>query len=101
MEFYLEHLRSSGDDRGARERNRRILTKALLEEPDNPRNHFYFAGETMAEAEKTEDMDVKRELCNAAIFEYQKFKQMSKDANDDFFIAQVRISELYRMMNEN
>lgn len=98
---YIRHQRQNGEERGARARNRRILVKALKDNPNEPRHHFYMAGETMAEAEKTEDIDVRRELCHAAIEEFKKFKEMSNRAGDDFFIAQLRIAECYRMMNEN
>lgn len=100
-ECYIEHQRKSGDDRGARERNRRIIAKALRENPDEPRFHFYFAGETLAEADATTNNKDKLELIEVALLEYSRFREMMGDLSDDVYLATCRIAELYRMKNDH
>lgn len=97
---FIQHLRSSGEDRGARIRNRKIIAKAKREHPDVPRYVFYFAGETMAEAENSPTKEGKRELAYAAIEAWTQFKEMIDTINDDYFIAQLRIAECYRMAED-
>lgn len=92
---YIEHMRKSGDDRGARVRNRRIIAKAMREYPDVPRYLFYFASETLAEAADSTDETQKRELCDAAIHAFKKYKDMTNDVDDDYYLASNRIAELY------
>lgn len=100
-ECWIEHLRKSGEDRGARERNRRILAKAIKEEPEEPRYMFYFAGETMAEADSKEPGAEKKQLADAAIHAFEKYKEMLSEITDDYYLANTRISDLYRMKGEH
>lgn len=97
---HIEHMRRSGDDRGARIRNRKIISRAMRENPDVARYVFYFAGETMAEAESNEDPEEKANLARAAILAFTKFKEMIPDVNDDYFVAQCRIAECFRMAGQ-
>lgn len=99
-EAWIEHQRASGEDRGARQRNRKIIDRALMEHPDVPRYVFYLGGETMAEADATEDLAEKARLAHIAIEAYEKFKNMIDEVNDDYFIAQSRIAECHRMAGE-
>ncbi len=92
---YIEHLRKSGEDRGARTRNRRIINKCLLEHPEEPRYVFYYASETLAEAADEKDPKKKHELCDKAISYFQRYKEITPEVNDDYYIAQSRIAELY------
>lgn len=100
-DLWIEHLRKSGEDRGARERNRRIIAKALRENPEEPRFMFYFAGETMAEADSTSAGPKKKELADAAIMAFENYKVLVGEINDDYYLAQTRISELHRMKNDH
>jgi len=96
----VEHLRKSGDERGARIRNRRILSNALSRYPKEPRYKFYFASETMAEASEEQDLQRKNQLINVAINEFTKYKNLSQDINDDYYLAQSRIAELFYMKED-
>jgi len=100
-ECWLEHMRKSGEDRGARERNRRILAKAIKESPQEPRYMFYFAGETMAEADSMEPSLERNQVVDAAIHAFEKYKEMIPEITDDYYLANTRISDLYRMKNEH
>lgn len=97
---HIRHLRASGEDRGARLRNRRIIAKAKREHPDVPRYVFYFAGETMAEADRETDPEEKANLARAAILAFTDYKEMLDTINDDFFVAQIRIAECFRMAGQ-
>jgi glycosyltransferase involved in cell wall biosynthesis len=96
----IEHLRKSGEERGARERNRRILANALARYPNEPRYIYYFGAETLAQADAEEDPEVKTNLINAAISAYTKYKQMTNDVNDDYYFAQTRIADLFYMKED-
>jgi len=94
---YIDHQRTSGDDRGARERNKNILFKALKQNPEESRHVFYLAGETMAEADKEEQEPRRTELIDAAIDIFNSFRMMRNSIDEDVFLATVRIAELNRM----
>lgn len=97
---WIDHQRSSGDDRGARERNRRILTKAATEEPEESRHIFYLAGETMAEADAEKEGPRKKELIEAAIEIYNNFRIMRNSLDEDVYLATARMAELNRMKGD-
>lgn len=97
---YIEHQRKDGDERGARERNRRIIARAIRQHPEEPRFHFYFAGEAMAEADSLPPGKEKLELIEVAILEYKNFREMLNDINDDMYLATSRIAELCRMKGD-
>lgn len=97
---YVNHLRTSGEERNSRERNRKIISKARREHPDVPRYAFYLAGETMAEADAKSDPDERATLARAAILAFTDFKELLGDINDDFFVAQIRIAECFRMAGQ-
>lgn len=98
---WVEHMRKSGEDRGARPRNRRIIAKWVKEVPTPPRAMYYFAGETMAEADSMPDGAEKNQVIDAAIHAYEKYKELQPEINDDYYIANTRISELHRMKNDH
>jgi len=98
---WIEHLRKSGEDRGARDRNRRILSKWIKEEPEQPRAMFYFAGETMAEADSMEPGADRNQIIDAAIHAFEKYKEMVPEITDDYYLANTRISDLYRMKGDH
>jgi glycosyltransferase involved in cell wall biosynthesis len=98
---WLEHMRKSGEDRGARPRNRKIIAKWIKEVPTPARAMFYFAGETMAEADIMEPGAERNQVIEAAIHAFEKFKELTPEINDDYYLANTRISELYRMMNDH
>jgi glycosyltransferase involved in cell wall biosynthesis/tetratricopeptide (TPR) repeat protein len=97
---FIEHQRKSGEERGARDRNRRIITKALKENPDEPRFHFYFAGEAMAEADTLPPGLERNANIETAIMEYRKFREIINDLSDDVYLATCRIAELNRMKRD-
>jgi glycosyltransferase involved in cell wall biosynthesis len=98
---WIEHKRKSGEDRGARERNRRILSKWIEEQPEEPRAMFYFAGETMAEADSMESGAEHNRVVDAAIHAFEKYKEMQPEITDDYYLANTRISDLYRMKGDH
>lgn len=98
---WIEHMRKSGEDRGARDRNRKILAKALREYPNEPRYMFYFAGETMAEADSMEPGPERNQVIDASILAFEKYKEMIPEITDDYYLANTRISDLYRMKNDH
>lgn len=98
---WIEHLRKSGEDRGARDRNRKIIAKALKEEPNEPRHMFYFAGETMAEADSLPPGPDKNRIADAAILAFENYKAMSNGMTDDYYLANTRIADIYRMKGEH
>ena len=100
-ECWIEHQRKSGEDRGARERNRKILAKWIKEHPEESRAHFYFAGETMAEADSMQPGAERNQVIDAAIHAFEKYKEMIPELTDDYYLANTRISDLYRMKNDH
>lgn len=96
----IQHQRKSGEDRGARDRNRKIIMKAAQENPEEPRFQFYMAGETLAEAAVEEDPTRRANLIEAAIGAYETYRQMVQDLNDDVYLATERLAELYRMKGD-
>lgn len=97
---HIEHLRKSGEDRGARTRNRRILANALAKYPNEPRYLYYFASETLAQADQEKDPQVKNDLINVSLSSFQKYKDATTDINDDYYMAQSRIAELLYMRGD-
>jgi glycosyltransferase involved in cell wall biosynthesis len=98
---FIQHQRTSGEDRGARERNRRIISKSLRENPNEPRFHFYFAGETLAEADAEQEPEKKLGLIEASLLEYKRYREMQNDLSDDVYLATSRMAELNRMKNDH
>jgi glycosyltransferase involved in cell wall biosynthesis len=97
---HIEHMRRKGDERGARERNRRIIAKALREDPEEPRNWFYFGSETLDAAEQAETQAERTELARAAIAAFDKYKFYVDRVGDDYYLATNRQAEAYRFMGE-
>lgn len=94
---WIDHQRKSGEDRGARERNRRILEKAALADPGESRHYFYLAGETMAEADVERTNIVRKHaLCDAAIDIFETFRNVRNSLDEDVYLATCRIAELNR-----
>ena len=100
-QVFIEHQRKSGEDRGARERNRRIIARAASENPNEPRYQFYLAGETLAEADGETEPTRKAELIDVAIYAYEKYRSMVRELSDDVYLATSRMAELYRMKNDH
>lgn len=97
---WIEHQRTSGDERGARERNRKIISLGLKSNPNESRYKFYLAAETMAEADSETEPERKLELINAAILAYNNYRQSVEDINEDIYLATTRIAELHRMKRD-
>lgn len=98
---WIEHMRKSGEDRGARVRNRKIIAKWVKEVPTPPRAMYYFAGETMAEADTMPDGAEKNQVIDAAIHAFERYKELQPEITDDYYLANTRISELYRMKGDH
>ena len=86
---------------GTRERNRRILVKAMKEDPENPRYKFYYANEIYAEAALASIGEHKSgenttNIIDAAIEAYNDFLQSAKNP-EDVYQAHHQIAELYRL----
>lgn len=96
----IEHMRKSGEERGARIRNRRILANAMAKNPKEPRYQFYFASETMAEADSASDPNEKYKLTTVAINAFTRYKDLATEVNDDYYLAQHRIASLFYMRGE-
>lgn len=94
---WIDHQRIDGTERDARKRNRSILEKALMQDPNETRYYFYLAGETMAEADVEEDSKRKEALCDAAIETFETFRQIRNSVDEDVYIATLRLAELNRM----
>lgn len=99
-QLWIEHQRKSGEDRGARERNRRIIARSMREHPQEPRYVFYFASETLAEADAMEPSQERITMIDAAIVAFRKFMQMSNTQSDDLYIAATRVGDLYLMKHD-
>lgn len=98
---HIVHQRKSGEDRGARDRNRKIIANAAAKYPDEPRYQFYLAGETLAEADAETDIGRKAELIEAGILAYKKYREMVNILSDDVYLATSRMADLYRMKNDH
>lgn len=98
---WIDHQRKSGEDRGARDRNRRILQKAAKDDPNESRHVFYLAGETMAEADvEKENLPRKKELLETAIDTFNMFRAMRNSIDEDVYLATCRIAECNRMKGD-
>jgi glycosyltransferase involved in cell wall biosynthesis len=98
---FIRHLRTSGQEHDSRYRNRRIIAKAMRENPEEPRYKYYFAGETMAMADDSDDPKERYSLANAAVLAYRQYQEMLPEVTDDFYISMCRIAECYRIMGEH
>lgn len=99
-QLVIRHQRTTGEERGARNRNKNIIMKAAQENPEEPRYQFYLAGETLAEADGEKDPRRKAELVDAAITAYQAYRSMVHDLTEDVYLATSRMAELYRMRGD-
>ena len=100
-QLFIQHQRQSGDDRGARDRNRRIIANAAAKYPEESRYQFYLAGETLAEADSETEPRRKAELIEMALVAYNKYREMAKEISDDIYLATARIAELHRMKGDH
>jgi glycosyltransferase involved in cell wall biosynthesis len=95
--LFVKHHRDTSESNGTRERNRRIIARALRETPDDPRMLFYFANEIMAEADNAPDGPIKDQYADSAITSFKKFLATQTEATDDAYLALTRIGELHLM----
>jgi glycosyltransferase involved in cell wall biosynthesis len=99
-EVWLRHHRTKGiDDVVSRQRNRRIIVKAMKKWPDEPRFHLYFANEVLAEAAYTDDSVNRAELYQVAVDSYEKYIKLNPP-HDDVYAAVCRLSEAYFGLGE-
>jgi len=96
---YVKHMRTEGEHRGARERNRKIIAKSLRENPKQPRLQFYFANEMMAEAESA-DQSEKNRIAKAAILAFKRFLSNDLANPEDLYLAATRVGELHLMADD-
>lgn len=97
-DVYIRHWREPKNERSeTRERNRRILTRARRENPEETRYLYYFANEVYAEAALAhQDGEPSMEYINAAVKLYEEFIPQAPSP-DDAYIAYHQIGELRRM----
>jgi len=100
-ELHIRHQRVSGETRGARDRNKKIIMKAAQENPEEPRYQFYLAGETLAEADGEQDPQRKAALIDAAIGAYEAYRGMVHELTDDVYLATARMADLFRMKGDH
>lgn len=100
-QLHIRHQRTSGETRGARDRNKKIIMKAAQEHPEEPRYQFYLAGETLAEADAEQDPQRKAMLIEAAIGAYETYRGMVNDLTDDVYLATARMADLHRMRGDH
>lgn len=100
-ELHVRHQRISGETRGARDRNKKIIMNAAQKNPEEPRYQFYLAGETLAEADAETDPIRKAGLIDAAIVAYETYRGMVRDLTDDVYLATARMADLYRMKGDH
>ncbi len=93
---YIRHNRKTdARDDAARTRNRKIIARALKENPDHPRLQFYFANEVMAEVEDADDFSERYRLAEAAILAYKRFLSNETAQREDLYFAATRLGDLY------
>lgn len=100
-ELHIRHQRESGETRGARDRNKKIIMKAAQEHPEEPRYQFYLAGETLAEADAEQEPTRKAALLEAAVVAYETYRGMVHELTDDVYLATARLAELHRMRGDH
>lgn len=96
----ISHHRKDREDQSTRDRNRRILTKALSEDPGNARYKFYMASELFYEAFHKRGTKEGEDLFVAAQKLYQEFCEMTP-FNDDVYIANHRIADANRFVHQH
>ncbi len=97
---YVVHLRTPEQDYGTRNRNRRIIAKALKEDPTDQRMQFYFANEAAAEADSIEEGSEKWRVAAAAILAYKRFASNPNVGKEDLYLAATRIGDLHLMRHD-
>ena len=98
----IRHQRETGEAKGARPRNRKIIFKALEEHPEESRYVFYYAAELLAEADsETKDLKRRDKLIDMALEYYEKYRMMAEQLSDDVYIATSRMAALYRMKGDH
>jgi glycosyltransferase involved in cell wall biosynthesis len=98
---FIQHQRTSGNQGGARPRNRKIIENSVKKYPNESRYVFYMASELLAEADGETDAKKKEELADQAIHWYEKYRMMAESVTDDVYLATARMAELYRMKNDH
>jgi glycosyltransferase involved in cell wall biosynthesis len=100
-DVWVRHRRQEGQrNEEVRMRNRRILTRARKEEPDEPRYVYYLANEVYAEAHTTTDEEQRENLFRSAIMLYTEFVGRSR-WDDDTYIANANMADCFRAIGEH
>jgi len=94
----IRHHRKDGAEDKTRARNRRILVKALKDDPNNSRYKYYMANEIYYEAYVNRGDLKSQEHFHAAKKLYEEFIDLV-GFNDDAYIAQHRIAEINRYLH--
>lgn len=98
---WVEHQRYDAGGHGARTRNRRIIARALREDPDDARMQFYYANETLAEASSSEDPHDIATNADLAIAAYRKFlANMEGQPLDEVYSAALRIANCFELKRD-
>lgn len=91
---YIRHYKDTKGAQENRERNRRIITKALKDDPDDPRLQFYFANEFVAEADSMPPGQERDRVCDAGVLAFKRFIENPNATPDNLYIALNRAGEL-------
>lgn len=89
----VRHLRKSGEDRGARVRNRKILAREIKSPDCDSRYLFYYAAEAMSAMTETSDRAEFIARGEAAILAFRNYMQRG-EVNDDLYTANLRVAEI-------
>lgn len=99
---WIVHHRPVGQtpDLETRARNRRILTKALEQDPHEPRYVFYLANEVYAEADLETDPVRREQLLKQAVRTFADFVRM-EPWSDSGYMANHRMADILRELGQN
>lgn len=96
----IKHHRKDGEesDNATRARNRRIIAKALKDDPDNPRHKFYMANELYHEGYTKKGTNEGTEALIASQKLYAEFIQ-AIGRGDDVYVANHRLADIHRLLD--
>jgi glycosyltransferase involved in cell wall biosynthesis len=98
---FIKHLRNSSEERGTRERNRKIIMRALKEEPNEPRHAYYFANEANGAALHEKDPMRQVMLAEAAIVAWKRYLSMDAPKSpDQEYKAGYHMGELFHVKGD-
>ena len=98
--IYIKHHRKATEDadNATRARNRRIIAKALSQDPNNPRHKFYMGNELYHEGFVKKGTQEGGELLVAAQKMYVEFIK-AVGRGDDVYVANHRNADIHRLLD--